>query len=97
MEGAEVAEPGEAGGQAGESEKEEGAAVQRAEFAMLAEGEGDAPGKDHDYSGADGGGEVGVDMGDADLGEQGGGGGEDCGEYCPCDPAHANHGTRHPT
>ena len=39
MEGAEVAEPGEAGGQAGEREKEQGAAVEGAEFGNYAVGE----------------------------------------------------------
>ncbi len=94
LEGAEVAQPGEAGGQAAEGEKEQGAAVEGADFAVLAQRQGDAPGKDQHYGGAQGHGQVRVHMRHAHFGQQGGGGGKDRGEQCPSNPAHSEHGTR---
>ncbi len=88
LEGAEVAQPGQARGQSRKGEKEQRAPVEGAEFGMFAEGEGDTPGENDDYGGANGGGEVGVHVGDADLGEKCGGGGEDGGEESPSDPGH---------
>jgi hypothetical protein len=90
LEGAEVAEPGESGGEAGEREEEECA---------TREGEGggvggcqwdDDPREEDDDGGADGGGEIRVDTGDADLREDRGGGGEDGGEEGPREPVHGS-------
>ena len=58
LQGAEVAEPRQAGGQAGEREEEQGAAVESAQLVVLAKSERDAPGKDDDDGGAYGGGQV---------------------------------------
>jgi len=44
---------------------------------VLFKGDGNRPGKHKDYGGADCGSEVGVNPGDADLGEQGSRSGED--------------------
>ena len=57
MQRAEVAEPREAGGEAGEREKENGAAVEDANLrkgadAPLSQREYDGPGKDDNYAGA---------------------------------------------
>ena len=88
MQGAEVAEPGESGAEAGEGEKEPGAAVDVAQFSVLAEGQGDGPGEDDDDRGADGGGQVGVDVGYAEFGQNRRGGCEESGEEGPGDPVH---------
>ena len=70
LQSAEVAEPGEAGGEAREREEEQGAAGEGANLGPCAvgeagcggfrpgEGEDDGPGKDHDYAGAQGHGQV---------------------------------------
>ena len=61
---------------------------------MLAECQSDGPREDHDHSGANGGGEVGVDVRHADFGEQCGCGCEDGREKCPSDPGHDDHAIR---
>ncbi len=88
LKGAEVAEPGQSGGQTGESQKKQSAPVEFAEFIVLAECDGDDPGEDDNDGGADGGGEVGVHVRDADFGEDGGGGGKERGEQGPENPVH---------
>jgi len=99
LQGAKVAQPRKARGQAGEGEKQDGAAVERAYLwgetgAGPGQGQSDAPGKDHHYCSAQGHSQVRIHMRHAHLGQQGGGGGKDRGEQCPSNPAHEDHGTR---
>jgi len=76
---AEIAKPGKSGGKAGEDQEDPCAAADGGERLRLGE-EHDGPGKDQDDDGADGGGEIGVHVFDADFGEDGGESGEEGGE-----------------
>ena len=89
LQGAKVAEPRETGAEAGENEEEPAASIDGAEAVVGVDGEDDGPGEDEDDGGADGGGEVAVNVLDADFGEEGCAGGEDGGEERPGYPGHA--------
>src|SRR5271155_3929560 len=69
LQGSEVAEPGQAGADAGEDEEDPAPAGDFSQAMVLFETESDSPGEEEDHRGADRGGKVGVDAGDADLGE----------------------------
>ena len=73
---AEVAEPGQAGSYAGGSQEKNSSAVEGRELAVRAKGNRDSPCHNEHDRGADRGGEIGVHVGDAELGQDGGGGGE---------------------
>jgi hypothetical protein len=89
LEGAKVAEPGGSGAEAGEDEEDPAAAGDCVETVMGVEAEGEGPGEEEDDGGADGGGEVAVDVFYAYFGEERGGCSEDGGEQCPDDPGHS--------
>jgi len=69
---AEIAEPGKAGGEAGESEKKLGAVGGNLKASLRAGDKSATPSQQDNYSGADGGGKIGIDASDAKLGENGG-------------------------
>lgn len=78
LQGPEIAEPREAGGETGEDEEDPGAAAYGGEWLRLGE-ERDRPCEDQDDDGANGGGEIGVHVFYADFGEDGGESGEESG------------------
>jgi hypothetical protein len=86
---AEVANPRQAGCDARENEKEPGAARDRANRIVSAQRNGDGPGKNQHHSGADGSGQVGVDAGDTDLGQDRRRCCEECRKKRPKKPGHA--------
>ena len=87
MQGSEIAQPGKAGGDSGQDKKNPGALADAGERLRFGE-KSDGPGEDEDDYGADGGGEVGVDVFHANFGEDGGEAREERGKQCPDEPGH---------
>src|ERR1035441_5241546 len=79
LERAKVAEPRQAGGQAGQDEKEPGARCQAPYRGRLQSGVGHDPTEDQNHGSPDRGCQIRIDTCDSDFGENGGGAGEERG------------------
>ncbi len=90
LEGAEVADPGSAGGKAGEDEKEPGSGLHIPDGALRARQKDHDPGKESHHYGAQGSGQMGVDVFDADLRQHGGESGKEGGGKGMDDPHNGN-------